>query len=138
MTQQEIEEAIMGIKIELEQRIEDKTKGRCLSSMFFPRDNHLQIAIAVLKLHLAVMKSGVLQKKEVVDEFVGSFYDPISRFNAGYNQAIDEFTAYLAQKLSGLEKFLYKTIGESDWNNLPEEQVKEIAIAIRKHLEVER
>lgn len=105
MTQQEIEEMInslgnLSMLLGTSYGSIPKHLARGAVNNLIPKVSKL------LEAYLSVMKSGIPKKKEVVDEFEGSLPDPISRFNAGYNQAIDDFTAYLAQKLERLIKEL--------------------------------
>ena len=120
MTQQEIEEAI--------------------GNKYGTTENQLKLLKEIAKSHLSVMKLGILQKLEpiLIDIGVGNLE---SEYEKGYNQAIDEFTAYLAQKLSGLEE----VIRESSLCHLclsnvseGEKEVKELVETIRKYLGVER
>lgn len=102
-----------------------------------------KILVDLATLHLSIMKSGVPSKGGRGKIVIGNYQSqtpekiyPQSYFiDKKIDEVIDEYTAYLAQKLEGLEKFLYKIIGESNWNNLPEGQVKDLATAIRKYLE---
>ena len=95
MTQQKIEKAISAIDNEMQYL---QTDGN---------EKYYQILLDIAKLYLSVMKLGILQKLEpiLIDIGVGNLE---SEYEKGYNQAIDEFTAYLAQKLIGLEGVIYK------------------------------
>ena len=107
MTQQEIEKAI----------------GRIKSWIFFKEKEgvsfdkegfkDLQLILSIAKLHLLVMKSGMPKKKLTYQNRsikIGGqeIKETDCRYNVGYNDGIDDFTAYLAQKLSGLEEVIYK------------------------------
>ena len=136
MTQQEIEKAI----------------GRIKSWIFFKEKEgvsfdkegfkDLQLILSIAKLHLLVMKSGMPKKKLTYQNRsikIGGqeIKETDCRYNAGYNDGIKDFTAYLAQKLIGLEEVISKVtknwrLDEGDFG------VPEIATAIRKHLERER
>ena len=155
MIQQEIEEAI-------------KLTEELIADFDLSGDdrNPLNKLINLAILHLLVMKSGISKKKEDIEnpndgDNININYQ---RFCQGYNQAIDDYTAYLArqeaerrQKLSGLEGMIEKLLREKvnplacngnydkecslqDCNNsyFWEDIVKDFATAIRKHLEVER
>ena len=128
MTQQKIEKAISAIDNEMQYL---QTDGN---------EKYYQILLDIAKLYLSVMKLGILQKLEpiLIDIGVGNLE---SEYEKGYNQAIDEFTAYLAQKLSGLEE----VIRESSLCHLclaevweAEKEIKELVSSIRKHLGVEK
>ena len=151
MTQQEIEEAI--------KQTEELIAGFDLSG---DDRNPLNKLINLAKLHLSVMKSGMPKKKLTYQNRsikIGGqeIKETDSRYNAGYNDGIKDFTAFLAQKLSGLEGMIEKLLREKvnplacngnydkecslqDCNNsyFWEDIVKDFATAIRKHLEVER
>ena len=93
-----------------------------------PRSEDIKLLLDLTKLHLQVMKSGVPKKKEIL-QYKGSEIDLVTTAligqSQGYNQAIDDFTAYLAQKLEGIEKII-KTIPSVYW--------PELLFKIRKHL----
>ena len=130
MTQQEIKEAIKLVEV--------------LIADFDLSDNDrnpLNKLINLAELHLSVMKLGIPKKKK---ESKSSFNEEeqqgylVQDYEAiGFNQAIDDFTAYLAQKLSGLEGVIYKNSEDNGGCGVvinPEQ----LLTAIRKHLEVEK
>lgn len=120
MTRQKIEEAI--------------------NNKYGTTEKQLKLLKEIAKLHLLVMESGVPKKKEIL-QYKGSEIDLVTTAligqSQGYNQAIDDFTAYLAQKLSGLEEVIYKNSEDNGGCGVvisPEQ----LLTAIRKYLEVER
>lgn len=124
MTQKEIEEAI------------EQTEELIIDFDLSGDDrNPLNKLINLAKLHLQVMKSGVPKKKPI------KVKDDIDYEAVSYNKAIDEFTAYLAQKLSGLEGIVKESsLCHLCLSNVSEgeKEVKELVGTIREYLEVER
>ena len=126
MTQQEIKEAIFDLSGD------DR--------------NPLNKPINLAKLHLSVMKSGMPKKKLTYQNRsikIGGqeIKETDSRYNAGYNDGIKDFTAYLAQKLIGLEDVIRgSSLCHLCLSNVSEgeKEIKELVEIIRKHLEAER
>ena len=88
------------------------------------------------------MKSGVPKKKEYTNTAGGIFptddrdYDPA--YVEGYNACRDDFTAYLAQKLIGLEDVIRgSSLCHLCLSNVSEgeREVKELMETIREYLE---
>lgn len=99
----------------------------------------------IAKLHLQAMKSGIPEKKDFPILYQCNEDDPAlietkislrelkSLTAESYNQAIDDFTAYLAQKEEGIERIIAEFIPHKD-----ELYIKPLAEAICKHLGVEK
>ena len=149
MTHQEIEEAIkiVNLKKELDEKdCSCHISPPCPKCVDTPTDDDIYEAVYTIidlaKLHLSVMKSGVPKKKVILPMSTDYRYGKSTQRSLfSYNQAIDKFTAYLAQKLSGLEE----VIRESSLCRLcltevweAEKEIKELVSMIRKHLEVEK
>ena len=96
-----------------------------------PRSEDIKLLLGIAALYLSVMKSGVPKKKPI------KVKDDIDYEAVSYNKAIDEFTAYLAQKLSGLEEVIYKNSEDNGGCGVVI-NIEQLLTAIRKHLEVEK
>ena len=129
MTQQEIEEATKATKAFL--YAANPPDGESIQAV--------EALLDLAKFHLSVMKSGIPKR---ICYFKRDFnrlrdYEKAKLTEEGYNQAVDDFTAYLAQKLEGLEGVIRESSLYDLCSNYiyeREKEVKDLATAIRKHL----